>query len=241
MTQLEQPPFAAEAMSAIVRVGDGRGFVIAHKRRQRGYSFRHDRIEVGVVSCPIVVTAAHCLPHLPIVHGEPGWGDWDSTTYKNLLAPLGCKPTVWAECVFADPVGDIAVLGQPDNQALGEQADAFDALLESVKPLKIAAPGKEGWLLLLEGVWFRCAVKMICSPVLGLTAMEGNLAAGMSGSPIISPEGRAIGVACLGSEISGRPTEFIGPNPWLAGNLPGWVLGWKQRRGGAGFANRRGK
>jgi hypothetical protein len=29
MTQLEQPPFAAKAMAAVIRVGDGRGFVIA--------------------------------------------------------------------------------------------------------------------------------------------------------------------------------------------------------------------
>jgi hypothetical protein len=191
MTQLEQPPFAAKAMSAIIRVGKGRGFVIAHKRH----------IDIGddhyVRSMRYVVTAAHCLPQQPAVHGEPGWGE--DPIYENILAPLGCEPTVWAECVFADPVGDIAVLGQPDDQLLTDHAFAFGALLEPVMPLKIAAPGKDGWLLSLEGVWFHCAVKMVFLPSLALAGMEGKIAFGMSGSPIVSADGAAIGVVCLGT------------------------------------------
>jgi hypothetical protein len=199
--------------SAVIRVGDGRGFVIEGQ-----YDSRY------------VITAAHCLARLPILHGEPGWGGFD-TTYQNLLAPLGCAPSVWAECLFADPVGDIAVLGQPDTQALGEQADAYDALLEPVPPLKIATPGEEGWLLSLDGGWFRCAVQMIRNPILVLTAMEGNFVGGMSGSPIVSAEGAAIGVACLGAEDgAGHQTEPVGPNPSLLGNLPGWLLEECQRQ-----------
>lgn len=158
------------------------------------------------------------------LHGEPGWGDFD-TTYQDLLAPLGCEPAIWADCLFVDQVGDIAVLGQPDTQAFGEQADAYAALLEPVPPLKIAAPGKEGWLLSLDGVWFRCAVQMLRDPILALYAMEGSFAAGMSGSPIVSAEGTAIGVMChFSQDGAGRQAEFIGPNPSLLGNLPGWLL-----------------
>ena len=29
---------------------------------------------------------------------------------------------MWATCLFADPIADIAVLGQPDNQALSDAA-----------------------------------------------------------------------------------------------------------------------
>jgi hypothetical protein len=199
-------------INAVLTVGDGRGFVITHKRHIGRY----------VVSERCVITAAHCLPGLPVIHGEPGWGNWD-TTYQKLLAPLGGKPAVWAECKFVEPVSDLAVLGQPDNQALSEPAEAYDELMESVTPLEIAIPGKEGWLLSLDGIWFRCTVSF-SGPALALTNMEGLFTAGMSGSPIVSPEGAAVGVACRGGESGGRHSEIIGPQPSLAGNLPGWLL-----------------
>jgi hypothetical protein len=78
-----------------------------------------------------------------------------------LLAPLGRKPAVWAECLFADPISDFAVLGSPDNQELSDQADAYEVLVESTTPVLIAdAPEKgQGWLLSLESKWFRCTVE----------------------------------------------------------------------------------
>jgi len=68
-------------------------------------------------------------------------------TYKALLGPLGAKPVVWAACLFVDPIADIAVLGQPDNQVLIDEAAAFDALMDSTGRLAIAdasAQGREG-------------------------------------------------------------------------------------------------
>jgi hypothetical protein len=93
-----------KATPAVLTVGDGRGFVV--ECEHQGHPMR------------IVITPAHCLPRFPPCGGEDQW-DW---TYKALLGPLGQKPTVWAECIFADPVGDIAVLYQPDSQELSEQA-----------------------------------------------------------------------------------------------------------------------
>jgi hypothetical protein len=87
---------------AVIRVGDGRGFVV-ERARQR-----------------LVLTAAHCLPHLPPANPM---SHTEERTYEALLGPLGAEPTVWAECLFADPVADIAILDGPDNQAL------FDARL----------------------------------------------------------------------------------------------------------------
>jgi hypothetical protein len=46
--------------------------------------------------------------------------------------------TVWAECVFVDAMADIAVLGSPDNQELSDQAEAYDQLVDSMKPLAVA-------------------------------------------------------------------------------------------------------
>lgn len=103
-------------IGSIITVGDGRGFVVNGKR---------DRL---------IVTAAHCLPSLPPCHRM---SYTEERTYGALLAPLGSKPTVWAECLFANPVADIAVLSSPDNQVLWDEADAYDALVESVTPFSI--------------------------------------------------------------------------------------------------------
>ena len=64
----------------------------------------------------LVVTAAHCLPRLPV----PGVPDMRELTFFELLGPLGGRPIVAAECKFVDPVSDLAVLGAPDNQALSD-------------------------------------------------------------------------------------------------------------------------
>ena len=129
--------------SAILRVGEGRGFVV--KRRM------HE-------DC-IVITAAHCLPVLPPPH--PG-AYLEELTYQRLLGPLGTEPTVWTELLFTDPVSDIAVLGAPDGQDLYEQADDYKALMASARPLAIAeapvqhddkAAEGEARVLSLDGHW----------------------------------------------------------------------------------------
>ncbi len=92
-----------EATRSILKVGDGRGFVVNGER---------DRL---------VITAAHCLPRFPPCHAA---SYLEERTYAALLGVLGRKkPTVWAECLFVDPVADIAVLGPPDDQELSDEYD----------------------------------------------------------------------------------------------------------------------
>ena len=127
-------------------------------------------------------------------------------------------------CLFADPIADIAVLGQPDNQELSDEADAYDALMDSMATLSITDAPAQGTKLLtfgqhqvenptpgngsarvlsLEGRWRRGA---------WWTRRDGWLrfepkkffAGGMSGSPIIDAAGAAIGVVsvdCMSSVI----------------------------------------
>jgi hypothetical protein len=123
-----------EAKSAFVAVGAGRGFVV---------NYRHSRL---------VVTAAQCLPFFS--HGE---SDLEQKTYK-LLAPLGSEPAVWVQCLFADPIADIAVLGSPDDQELRNEAKAYEALIKSATSLSIADGPEQGrgWVLSLERHWLRC-------------------------------------------------------------------------------------
>jgi hypothetical protein len=120
-------------IDCVVQVRYGRGFVI------------------GRDDWRLVVTAAHCLPKLPPAHAVSYFED---RTYENLLEPLGCKTNVWAECLFADPVADIALLTAPDNQELYDQAESFENLVNCCRPLEIGdARSGQGWMLSLDNSW----------------------------------------------------------------------------------------
>jgi hypothetical protein len=104
-----------EAYRAIVQVSDGRGFVVEGGERY-------------------VITAAHCLPKLP---PAMSFSHTDERTYEALLGALGTKPSVWAECIFVDPVADIAVLSKPDDQACPDQADGYEELVYGAMTVEI--------------------------------------------------------------------------------------------------------
>jgi hypothetical protein len=154
-------------------------------------------------------------------------------TAGSLRGPLGSEPSVCAECLFADPIADIAILGSPDNQALFEEAKAYEALVESAQPFTIADAPEEGpgWLLSLDGKWFGCTVgyiKHVDGP-LYISNTQQPIADGMSGSPVISDDGAAIGIVALGSSTplassSGCENHYGSPNPRLIRDLPGWLL-----------------
>jgi hypothetical protein len=203
----EQP---AASTRAVVSVGGGRGFVV---------EIDHEHfVPHGGAGRRVIITAAHCLPAFPPCHP---WSYTEEQTYKNLLAPLGAKPTVYAECLFADPIADIAVLGTPDNQVFSDQANAYEALVASVTPLLIADAPKRGrrreplpyggqsiefftpgqgpaLLLSLSGKWVKCTVKRTGAAWLSIEPGE-LVDSGMSGSPIVSMDGRVIGLVSTGS------------------------------------------
>jgi hypothetical protein len=185
------------AKRAVLRVGAGRGFVVEH----RNYLGHIERI---------VVTAAQCLPHFPPAHPA---AYTEEITYRALLGPLGGKRTVWAECLFVELMADIAVLGHPDHPDLTDQADAYDRLLGGMEALRVAdapAQGEElraygdmkirrptpgngsAYVLSLEDRWLAGTVSHYGK---WLSFEPGNLIkGGMSGSPILSATGDAIGV-----------------------------------------------
>jgi hypothetical protein len=219
-----------QALRAVVRVGKGRGFVV-----EGSGDFAPERY---------VVTAAHCLPQMP--GPDPGQ-EYVAYTYKDMLAPLGAEPSVWCECLFVDPIADIAVLGAPDYEVLSEQAGAYQELVAAAIPLAVAEPPPstlppvpEGhmryqsppiapdipeyraFLLSLNNRWFPCT---LCDPgKLWISNAAEDIEGGMSGSPIVTENGKAIGVACLSSGGDDLHHREGGPNPCLMRNLPGWFL-----------------
>ena len=163
-----------KALRAVLRVREGRGFVVASKLQ------RWERL---------VITAGHCLPDLPPSHTGSGL---EKRTYK-LLGPLDAEPTVWAECLFVDPIADLAVLGAPDSQQLYDKNKQYEALTRAMTPLRIAKAGEDtsAFLLLLDLRWRACRVHNFGGP---LWITGAKTVGGMSGSPIIDEDGRAIGV-----------------------------------------------
>lgn len=191
------------ARRAVVRVGGGRGFVVSgHHRYER-----------------LILTAAHCLPSWPEAQPDT----WDAL-HQNLLGPLGAQPTVWADCLFVDPVGDVAILGSPDNQELGEQADAYAILVEQAVPLRIAdvVLDEPVWLLSLDGVWFESPADHLGMDLI-LSQTSQPIRGGMSGSPIVQ-RGAAVGL--VSNSHGGRDHErhHEGYEPRLVRHLPGWLL-----------------
>ena len=100
----------------VLKVGDGRGFIVVHRVKTpplpKVVSRKHSGLElrqVPFMDHRLVVTAAHCLPKLPPPHAM-AYGS--ERTYQEQLGNLdGTKKGIWAKCLFADPVADIAVLG----------------------------------------------------------------------------------------------------------------------------------
>jgi hypothetical protein len=167
----------------------------------------------------LVITAAHCLPFVPPAQSFFGPKE---RVYGPLLAPLGEEPRAWAVCRFVDPIADIAVLGSPDSS----HADEYKALTGTATALSIASALRNPvnfWvparLLSLDGRrWFSCTVRHFGGPLWITHAAEG-IRSEMSGSPIATEIGTAIGVVCTAA------APWVGgPNPRLTHNLPGWLL-----------------
>jgi hypothetical protein len=211
-----------DLVGSVVRVGDGRGFVVADG---------DERIMDGGKG--YIVTAAHCLPFVPPAHLARYLSEG---TFRDLVGPLGAEPDVTVECVFVDPVADLAVLGAPDNQAMSDECDRYEGFLSALPPFDIAAPPPRrrlrmpaldkdeppawrrlgdvvfpGRVLSLDRQWVDCKIRSLGGAL--LIEPEELAQGGMSGSPVISATGAALGVVSTSNQAA-----------VLANSLPGWLL-----------------
>jgi len=187
----------AKIETGVFKVGDGRGFRVGD----------------------FVITAAHCLPHLPPC--MTFYSHLEERTYENLIGSLGAEPAVWAEVVFVDPISDLAILSEPDSQDLSEQCDAYRQLLAAAHRFPIAnikankeTPTK---VLSLDGKWI---VATACHHSGPLLLKEPITVGGMSGSPVLDNSGNAIAVVCSGVVFSGEGAWSS--NCRLMHSLPRW-------------------
>lgn len=187
------------ARKSVLAVREARGFVLGTEPR-------------------VIVTAAHCLPRQPPPHPN---SELEERTWPLLGGLHEQGRSVWAECLFADPVADIAVLGAPDGQALYEEHDAYYDLINTLSGLQVSDTPEQslGWLLGLDGQWFSCTIENIGGS-LAISDVSATIEGGMSGSPILADDGTAIGAVCS-SDSDGK--SACG-QPCLTRNLPGWLL-----------------
>jgi hypothetical protein len=199
------PRALARIARGIVRVKDGRGFVVAHKGRR------------------LIVTAAHCLPgRQPSAKSVLTAGEH---TYRAIVGPLGRGRRVAAQCLFLEPISDVAVLGSPDPKTSPQAAKSYAARVARLAALRIAdAPRTtEAWIRDAEGRWRPCIARRR-GEGWWISEADTDIATGMSGSPIVTARGAAIGILCASSGT--EQTDVAGgPNPSLVRALPGWLVG----------------
>ena len=193
---------AEQARRGIVTVGEGFGFVAEAENGDR-----------------IVITSFHCISSADF-EGQDPLIDPVPPIYSAQLGAFGEKPTVWADCLFANPLVDLAILGSPDERG-PEDIERYYALVTGASSIGISEipPNASGLLFSPHGEWFTCTVSRHLDGPLWIKDAAEDIPCGMSGSPIFSRTGAAVGILC--STDSREPS---GPNARLMRDLPGWAL-----------------
>jgi hypothetical protein len=160
-----------------------------------------------------IITATHCI-------------DWSGTGGMVLgdVYPAEIKTASGAKfqlCVDAcEPVSDMAVLGELDNQQCPDDAEAFEQWREQVEPVPLSALQLEVgqsspvFIFTHKREWLAGSVTRS-----GMAVVES----GTSGSPVVTGDGLLLGI--VSHTISHhRAGKACGTIPVANMSLPHWVL-----------------
>jgi len=161
-----------------------------------------------LVNGNIILTAAHCIHY--VMTGDTTLGEWE-----DILNPIetndGSRLLVQTYAVEA--VADIAALGCPDDQAVSDDAEAFDIFCENTSPLQICCcefelshpfqifiyDHKEKWITGTAKQYRENAPHLHIIP-------DQKIEGGTSGSPVVNAIGELLGVV----SSSGETVSFDG-------------------------------
>jgi hypothetical protein len=112
-----------------------------------------------------------------------------------------------------------------DDQAAYEHSEAYERFVERRPTLRIEAIRRRvpAWVLTLEGEWAECTIDA-SGGARALNIIGRPTVGGMSGLPIVTARGHAVGLVSVGSESNGIAADEQHGQPALVSCLPGWLL-----------------
>jgi hypothetical protein len=173
-----------------------------------------------------ILTAAHCI-------------DWDGrggmVLGDHFFEPVETRDgaSFLTQPQAVELMSDIAALGQPDNQTVPEDWEAFLDFENGTAPVPLAAPALEVdqplpvHVLNRNGKWIRATVTLHAPRELfrsGTIVLNAGkpIVGGDSGSPIVDDAGLLVGVVSHTNEVDSGPCRGMIPLASLA--LPRWLI-----------------
>jgi S1-C subfamily serine protease len=173
-----------------------------------------------------VLTDAHCITW--DCKGGMALHDW---YIERIATASGVE--LQTEVCAVEPVTDIAALGAVDAQAAYDEAEVFEAFVDSTQPIPLwTRKGRWGkpipvWIFGKHDDWFQGTATRFGSlasppPTLTLQDTTRPVQAGDSGSPVVDANGQLIGLVSWSSESNNGPS--YGSIPIAHRALPCWLV-----------------
>lgn len=181
----------------------------------------------------MILTACRCIE----------WSGEGYQTVRNVrIEKVGAHcGTLSAVLVAAEPVTDVAVLGEPDGQTFYEEWQAFDEFCESTEAIPLAPENYTGegktpvWVYALGGEWIEGVVdfgeaKVYGNPHQVWLRTKGEIRSGSAGGPILNAKGEIVAVVSTFGRVDTddqlvlKEDGFEGLNPRPSLCLPAFVL-----------------
>jgi hypothetical protein len=171
----------------------------------------------------LIATATHCIEW--VGSGMMALGE----VYPSTVL-CADKTTFRLGAAAADPVSDMAVLEALDEQVFTDDAECFEAWRERVAPVPLKhfvldfEQSCPAFVLTNEGKWLSGRVTRVNGPPSRpmscriVLETEEAIQGGMSGGPVVSEDGKLLGV------VSQTHENTSGPIPVAYLTLPRWVL-----------------